>query len=178
LVKGLILMGGKSTRMGNDKAFVIWRGKTLLQHAMDNLHELTSDIHLSVNAHQFLALSHQFKCIEDLHPDKGPMGGILSGLETLQKDLLVVAVDMPESDTLRIERLIQNTSRVSAFRNSDENWEPLPSFWPVSVTSRLKSHVMNNELSLSSFLNIHGRAVTIETNTSSFRNMNSPTDLS
>ncbi len=171
-------MGGQSTRMGNDKAFVNWRGKTLLQHAMDNLHELTSDIHLSVNSHQFLALNHQYKCIEDLYPDKGPMGGILTALETLQESLMVVAVDMPQLNILMIEKLIHNNSKVSAFRKPDQTWEPLPSFWPVSVTSKLKSHVMKNELSLSRFLSIHGNTVTSEVSSSSFRNMNSPTDLS
>ncbi|OEK00673.1 hypothetical protein BFP97_03750 [Roseivirga sp. 4D4] len=171
-------MGGQSTRMGNDKAFVQWKGKTLLDHALCNLQEITSDIYLSVNTEQFKALSPQHKCIKDLYPDKGPMGGILSGLETLQKDLLVVAVDMPESSAPMMERLIQNSSKVSAFKNPDQKWEPLPSFWPVSITPVLKGYLMNNELSLSSFLNIHGMAVISDANSSSFRNLNRPADLS
>lgn len=171
-------MGGRSTRMGNDKAFVKWDSKTLLEHAISNLEALTSDIYLSVNTDQFEVLKDQYQCIEDLYPDKGPMGGILSALETLQENLIVVAVDMPDSSPFMLKKLIQGSSRVLAFRNTDQKWEPLPSYWPFSLTPQLKDHMTNNDLSLNSFLNIQGKAVVSELHSSAFRNLNSPTDIS
>ncbi|MFT6872934.1 MAG: molybdopterin-guanine dinucleotide biosynthesis protein A [Roseivirga sp.] len=176
-VKGLILMGGQSLRMGSDKAFVEYRNQTLLKHCLAQLEGLTSEVFLSVNADQFEILHGQFNCIQDHYPDKGPMGGILSALETLNKDLIVLAVDMPEINHEMLSRIVSKGNKVRAYQNQENQWEPLPSFWPKTITKTLYSYFAKDQLSLNGFLKIHGEAVISNVNSDSFKNLNRPSDL-
>lgn len=176
-VKGLILMGGQSLRMGSDKAFVEYRNQTLLKHCLAQLEGLTSEVFLSVNAYQFESLHEQFNCIQDHYPDKGPMGGILSALETLNEDLIVLAVDMPEVNHAMLSRLVLKGSKVRTYQNQENQWEPLPSFWPKTITEILFTYFSSNQLSLNGFLKTHGEVVISDTASGSFKNLNSPSDL-
>ncbi len=171
-------MGGPSSRMGSDKAFVAYRDQTLLNHCLHHLEAITSEIYLSVNADQFEMLHGQYNCIQDRYPDKGPMGGILSALEALDDDLIVLAVDMPEVSYSMLHRLVSNSSKVKAYQQEGNLWEPLPSFWPKTITSTLSSYFLKNQLSLNGFLSNYGHAVISETDPDSFKNLNSPSDLS
>ena len=177
-VKGLILMGGQSIRMGTDKAFVQWQGKTLLERSIENLSGITEDIYLSVNTDQHEALNDSYNCILDKYPDKGPLSGILSALETLNDDLIVLAVDMPEVNHSMLCRLISNSTKVRAYQSQENQWEPLPSFWPKTITEILSSYFSSNRLSINGFLKTHGETVISNTNSNSFKNLNSPDDLS
>jgi len=176
-VKGLVLMGGQSLRMGSDKAFVEYRNQTLLTHCLSQLKGITSEVFLSVNAYQFEILHGHYNCIQDCYPDKGPMGGILSALETLNEDLIVLAVDMPEVNHAMLSRLVLKGSKVKTYQNQENQREPLPSFWPKTITKTLSSYFAKDQLSLNSFLKIHGEVVISDTDSGSFKNLNSPSDL-
>jgi len=171
-------MGGQSLRMGSDKAFVEFRDQTLLNHCLCQLEAITSEVYLSVNANQFETLHVQYNCIQDRYPDKGPMGGILSALEALDEDLIVLAVDMPEVSYSMLNRLVSNSSKVKAYQHGGNQWEPLPSFWPKTITSTLSSYFLKDQLSLNGFLNNYGNAVISEADSESFKNLNSPSDIS
>lgn len=177
VVTGLILMGGQSSRMGTDKAFVEYKDQTLLEHALSHLKDLTTEVYLSVNANQFEVLQGAYKCIQDKYIDKGPMGGILSALEALNQDLIVLAVDMPNAKQSILNSLISTSNKVRAYQNQSNQWEPLPSYWPKTITKTLSSHFGKNQLSLSSFLQINGEAVVSVNHSDSFKNLNSPNDL-
>ena len=60
-----ILMGGESRRMGRDKAFVEWKGKTLLEHLYQELFSYSNNIILSVNHEQYHKLKKHYQCILD-----------------------------------------------------------------------------------------------------------------
>lgn len=177
-VKGLILMGGQSSRMGTDKAFVEYKNQTLLDHCLNLLKSVTTEVYLSVNAAQFEVLHKYHNCIQDKYPDKGPMGGILSALDTLDNDFIVVAVDMPEINQSVLSNLISNGPKVRAYLNPQNRWEPLPSFWPKTIKKRLLKHFSSDQLSINSFLKLHGQAVISDVNSGTFKNLNSPNDLS
>ena len=51
-IHGLILCGGKSTRMGQDKTSVLLQGKPLLTHSIELFASLNIDFNLSVNPNQ------------------------------------------------------------------------------------------------------------------------------
>jgi molybdenum cofactor guanylyltransferase len=86
-----ILAGGKSTRMGEDKAFLRLNGKTLLEIA----HELASAV-----CEKVFVVGDRARfgphAIEDVFSDSGPLGGIHAALAATKSNLnLVVAVDTP-----------------------------------------------------------------------------------
>lgn len=177
-VVGLVLMGGKSTRMGTDKAFIDWNGLPLFQQAINQLKPLVSSVFLSVNNEQFGELGHEYACIIDEHPDKGPLGGIISALEYLKKDLLVVAVDMPEISHKTLQKLLPEGSsfHVRAY-SDDENWLPLPSFWPAQQLANMKESLKNGWLALQDFLKSHGQKLYVVSKSDEFRNLNKPENL-
>jgi molybdopterin-guanine dinucleotide biosynthesis protein A len=88
-----ILAGGKSTRMGTDKAFVEYEGRTLLARALDLARSVASDVWIVGSKEKFAAFA---PVVEDVFCDCGPLGGIHAALLGSSTDLnLMLAVDMP-----------------------------------------------------------------------------------
>ena len=85
LINGFVLAGGKSLRLGRDKALLNWHGRTLLEHMLELLASATDQVRVVGRGP-----------LPDLFPDRGPLSGILTALETSQTDFnIVVAVDLP-----------------------------------------------------------------------------------
>lgn len=92
-VTAFILAGGRSTRMGTDKAFVLLDGRTLLVRALDLARSLTADVGIVGDAVKFASFG---PVVEDVFPGCGPLGGIHAALRSSQTDLnLILAVDIP-----------------------------------------------------------------------------------
>ena len=82
---GFVLAGGRSSRMGRDKALLDWHGRTLLQHMVDLLSSVTGRVQVVGR-----------DPLPDRVPDHGPLSGIATALETSETNaILVVAVDLP-----------------------------------------------------------------------------------
>jgi molybdopterin-guanine dinucleotide biosynthesis protein A len=92
-VTAFILAGGKSTRMGTDKAFVEYEGRTLLARALDLARSVTSNVRIVGNSEKFAPFA---PVVEDIFRDCGPLGGIHAGLGASLTELnLMLAVDTP-----------------------------------------------------------------------------------
>ena len=87
---GLVLAGGRSSRMGQSKAHLIWNGLPLYQHMAALLDQ--AGVH-----HIFTSGNFGVHSVPDLIPDRGPLSGIHAALHQLEdgERLLVVPVDMP-----------------------------------------------------------------------------------
>ena len=91
---GFILAGGQSRRMGQDKAALKWGETSLLEHMVQLLSTVTTSVRIVGRGD-----------LPDRIPGKGPIGGILTGLESTDKAVnLFVAVDLPllAADFLRL----------------------------------------------------------------------------
>jgi molybdenum cofactor guanylyltransferase len=92
-VSAFVLAGGKSTRMGTDKAFVEYEGRTLLARALDLVRSVASGVWIVGSKEKFAAFA---PVVEDIFPDRGPLGGIHAALLGSLTELnLMLAVDMP-----------------------------------------------------------------------------------
>lgn len=92
-----VLAGGKSTRMGSDKAFLPWADGSLLSHALKFVTEVTPNVHIVGASEKFSSFA---PVIEDIYRDRGPLGGIHAALLTTTTDLnLMLAVDLPLIET-------------------------------------------------------------------------------
>lgn len=92
---GVILAGGQSRRMGTDKAFVLFDGRTLIERTMDALRQVCGEIVVVANALEAYA-RFDARVVPDTFPDFGPLAGLHAGLEAMRTDLgVAVAVDMP-----------------------------------------------------------------------------------
>ena len=92
-ITGFILAGGRSTRMGQDKALLHLAGRPLIQHAVTKLQRICAYVRiLTANP----ALAHYAPTIADIHPGCGPIGGIHAALTSTATDWnLILPVDMP-----------------------------------------------------------------------------------
>jgi molybdopterin-guanine dinucleotide biosynthesis protein A len=88
-----ILAGGKSSRMGNDKAFLEFGGRTLLAHMLQAAASVSGSVRIVGPAGKFAGWG---EVIEDLVPESGPLGGIHAALSATSSELnLMLAVDLP-----------------------------------------------------------------------------------
>src|SRR5262249_12462932 len=72
-----IVAGGKSTRMGADKAFVVFDGLTLLDRMLDLARSATTDVHIVGDPAKFRDFA---PVVEDVYRECGPLGGIHAAL--------------------------------------------------------------------------------------------------
>ena len=92
-VTAFILAGGKSTRMGMDKAFVDYEGRTLLSRALDLARSVTPDVRIVGNSEKFAPFA---PVVEDIFRDCGPLAGIHAALRASPSELnVMLAVDTP-----------------------------------------------------------------------------------
>lgn len=122
-----ILAGGRSTRMGTDKAFVLLDGRTLLARALDLARSLTSDVRIVGDPAKFASFG---PVIEDLFPGCGPLAGIHAALRSSQTDLnLILAVDIPFLTPALLQYMLgrakdSERAQVTAPRTA-RGWQPL-----------------------------------------------------
>ena len=93
-MSGIVLAGGASRRMGQNKAELVLNGKTLLQHQVDKLRALgIEDIMLSGTRRPALPGT---RAIPDEFPGKGPLAGLYACLKAARNPAcLVLSVDVP-----------------------------------------------------------------------------------
>jgi molybdopterin-guanine dinucleotide biosynthesis protein A len=93
-VTAFVLAGGKSTRMGTDKALLRWQHGTLLDHVLELAHELTPHVRIVADRKRFAGYG--APVIEDVYRGCGPLGGIHAALSTTVSPWnLMLAVDLP-----------------------------------------------------------------------------------
>jgi molybdopterin-guanine dinucleotide biosynthesis protein A len=91
---GFVLVGGKSSRMGRDKALLPYGRHTLVRHVAAQVSAAAGSVTLVGRPEKYRALG--CAAIPDVYPDGGPVCGIQAALEASQAQWnLVVACDMP-----------------------------------------------------------------------------------
>jgi molybdopterin-guanine dinucleotide biosynthesis protein A len=139
-ISALILSGGLSSRMGEEKRLIHYHGKTQEQHLFDLLKSYCSEVYVSINQNQTTGLPY----IQDLDlPIKSPMVGILSAFQKNPNTAwLVVACDMPFVDEKAVAYLLQNRNQekyATAFENPDEHFpEPLLTIYEPKIYEKLQ----------------------------------------
>jgi molybdopterin-guanine dinucleotide biosynthesis protein A len=122
-----ILAGGKSTRMGRDKAFINFNGRTLLSHALELARPLTSLVQIAGSREKFAIFG---PGVEDIFPECGPLGGIHAALRASQTELnLMLAVDMPFVPLAFLQYLVEQAKSGSEAKaivpRTEGRWQPL-----------------------------------------------------
>ena len=113
----IVLAGGKSTRLGRDKASELLAGRPLLQHVIDATSGIASGL-IVVTARGGRLPAVQSRAtllvVEDDFPEAGPLGGVYSGLKALAgaatgatQAVLVLACDMPLLQPALLEEVLR-----------------------------------------------------------------------
>ncbi len=101
---GFVQAGGRSSRMGADKAWLEIEGRPMIERSLATAKPIVKSLAIIINAanpqtakYEKLAESLNAKIIQDLHDHRGPLGGIHTALVNCEKDesALILACDLP-----------------------------------------------------------------------------------
>lgn len=189
---GVILCGGKSSRMGVDKGLIEDRGVAWAQSALNKVVSLGLPVAFSVNPEQFNTYSSTFedsKLIIDNNELqlKGPLLGVMSAyLKYPSEDLLVLACDMPFMNILLLQKLkdqYHSDDSVDAivFSNNGEP-EPLCAVYSAKALADILEKFLSGKLLKYSMKNmiehISPYFIAIEENEKKFfKNINTHAEL-
>ncbi|KXV33592.1 molybdenum cofactor biosynthesis protein MoaAD [Gluconobacter thailandicus] len=146
---GLVLAGGLSSRMGQDKAALTYHGEPQLRNAFDALSPMVERCFISVrNGQKDDPLRAGFPQIVDAVDVDGPAAGLLSAHEAYPEAAwLVLACDLPLLDRITLETLIgaRDDQHVAvAYRSEHDGLpEPLCAIWEPAALEALARQVEN-----------------------------------
>ena len=105
-ITAIILAGGKSTRMGTDKGFILFKNKPFVQHIIDAVRPLVEDMMIISNNPNYDIFG--LKRYKDLIDNAGPLAGIYTGLhKSKTENNLVISCDVPLISSEVLEELLK-----------------------------------------------------------------------
>jgi len=148
-VTGIILAGGKSSRMGTDKGLKELCGKPLISYAIHALSGICSEILISSSSDAYRPYG--YRIVADEFPEIGPMGGIYSVLrqsKTMQN--LVVSCDLPFVTKELLSYILENSEeyQVAVPWMGNKFYEPLCGFYRLTVLEKMTDFIMNRNYKL------------------------------
>jgi len=154
---GVVLSGGRSSRMGSDKGLLMTNGVTWAQHAHDKLQKLEIPVVISINPLQQSLYENIFPpklLISDLDiiDFKGPLAAVLSVHSKYpEEDLFILACDMTEMETSILRELYDHYRQKPFFDafvfSIDGQPEPLCSIYThKGLSTILKKHLAREVL--------------------------------
>jgi molybdenum cofactor guanylyltransferase len=185
-VTALVLCGGKSRRMGRPKAFLPFEGTTMVNHVLNKVRDLFSEVLLVANEPSNYE-DFGVDVVKDILPYRGPLGGILSGLLVAKHEYaFVLACDMPLVD----KRLIREMTAARHGKDvvvlaHDLGVEPLLGLYSKNCIKPLEESLFAGHLSLQEFLSgLNAQTFEYDSDYSNredlpaFFNINTPQDYS
>ncbi|MDP1623060.1 MAG: molybdenum cofactor guanylyltransferase [Bacteroidales bacterium] len=145
----IILAGGKSKRMGTNKALVPFMGKPLIQYSIDLARSCSNDILISANSRDLDFLG--FPVVKDMLAINAPLAGIHAGLKSSDSDWnLILTCDMPNVAKELIERLLRalNDNLMMVVPCHGGLVEPLCGFYHKKIIARIEDNIAAGKLSL------------------------------
>jgi molybdopterin-guanine dinucleotide biosynthesis protein A len=180
-INGLLLAGGKSRRMGRDKADLAVHGdESLRDRGLRLLGEVTGNAFLSIATDD--DRDYAIPTLRDAIPDKGPLGGILTALESNPGSAwLVVACDLPNLNAETLARLVaarDPSAEATAFLSDiDGVPEALCAIYEPAAIDKLRATIETNKLCARHFLaSLRHHAIPL-VSPGALQNCNRPEDL-
>ncbi len=191
-ITGCILAGGKGSRMGGvDKGLQLFRGQTLVQHAIARLQPQVSQLLINANRNSADYALTGLQVVSDTdYADMGPLSGFLTGLQHCDTEWLVtVPCDSPFFPLNLVEKLSQAVkdkpcliAMVQTPRSCDNSWELQPVFCLMhrSLADSLKNYLASGQRKISDWALQQGPVAMCQistTDTQAFMNVNTLQEL-
>ena len=148
-----LIIGGKSSRMGSDKASLLINGQTFLKNIIKAANPFNAPIKLvsSLEKHQDLG----YETIPDMETDKGPVSAITSALSDTNTSLnLILSCDIPLIQHNSLDWLLKqhNDAYQATVICCNEKKMPLIGIYNTNCLSTFKEHLKINQLKLMTLL--------------------------
>lgn len=194
-VSGIIVAGGRSSRLGQDKRRLrLWgdAGPTLLEHTVAIAAALCDEIIVVLNDPAAWP-DLNVRLIADVWPDAGPLGGIASGLRAARHEWsLVLAADLPLLDVTLLQDLLATPRTALALvpqrggdsEHAPRNWysfEPLHALYHRACLPLLEGELAVGKRQVAGILAALAVQVfpigSADPRARSFTNLNTPADV-
>jgi molybdenum cofactor guanylyltransferase len=157
LVTLVVLAGGKSSRMGRDKALLPFLGKPLIERIVSRLCLIAGEVILSTD-NPDLYSKYDWKIVVDEVMDSGPLAGFCASFKAASFPMIaVVACDMPFVNEMLFNKLIQDCHRKkadAAIPASPRGLEPMHAvFFKEPCLPVIQESFQNGELEIINWVN-------------------------
>jgi molybdopterin-guanine dinucleotide biosynthesis protein A len=184
-LSAFVLAGGKSMRMGRDKAFVELEGRTLLERALELSRTVAQQVWIVGEREKFSAFA---PVIEDVFPGRGPLAGIHAALRASPSDLnLLLAVDIPFVKPEFLKYLVEQARASEALvtvPHSEKGFQPICAVYRRAFADLAESSLRTGKNKIDPlFAQVTMRAIEekeisgLGFSPEMFRNLNTPEDL-
>ena len=152
MANAVILAGGNNSRISRQKAFIEVNGLTIIEGLISRLAPLFNKIIVVANDPEKY-LGFDVKAAADLIPDKGPLGGIYTGLSISDEIYnFVAACDMPCVNPGLVSKIIEAEGYDAVIPRVGENIEPLHALHSKDCVRAIKEQLDRGELKIRSLL--------------------------
>lgn len=144
----LLLAGGKSSRMGRDKAELLFEGKTFQQQLLDKADQ--AGIRKKyLSGHEGTGKDAELQTVKDRYRERGPLGGLHAGLLAAETPFcMVLPVDVPQLPAELLCRLLdaheglpQEERRKPFLVKHKERTEPLIGVYPKEMADFIEKQI-------------------------------------
>lgn len=151
-ITGIVLAGGKSSRMGTDKGMIKINGKKFVDHIVAALAPSVNEIIIIANNDNYNNLG--YKVYSDIIKNRGPLGGIYTGLVNSEtENNMIVSCDIPFISDALINYIIRLSAKaditVPVFKG---NTQPLCAVYTKRITNEIYDLIKNNDLKIHNVL--------------------------
>lgn len=180
LLSGLVLAGGRSSRMGKDKGLIVYHERPQREHLFNLLSKHCDQVYTSCYSEQ--DVSPGLRPLVDEYDLESPLNGILTAFgKHPQSAWLIVAVDMPYVNDGTLALLIDRRDQkkvATCFYNSDEKLpEPLLTLWEPHAYPLLLKFVESGNVSPRDFLSTNAVHLIYPPDSKILQNFNFPNQL-
>lgn len=186
----LILAGGRGQRMaGADKGLMLWQGKPMIEHIMQQLGARADNTIISANRNQQRYAKYATQVVSDSQGNatgdvhfQGPLAGLLSALEVCRGQyLLCVPCDSPAPPQNLLDQLQQcmrSRNRQAAVCHDGERLQPLFLLLSTQYRQALSDYLRQGHRKVQDFIALIEPAICdFSTQRDAFRNFNSTQDM-
>lgn len=179
-ITGIILAGGRSTRMGTEKGLVLLDGKPFVAHIINALEGLVDEVIIVSENTAYDAFGH--KRVADIIKESGPIAGIHSGLTNSgTQDNLVLSCDVPLVSKSLLQKLMDTNKKeddVVQFR-ADGRTIPLIGLYKKRCLTSCIELLENGERRLQKLVSsLNAKTIEVpEVLNEQVKNINTPDDL-
>ncbi len=146
---GIILAGGKNSRIGTNKAFLKITGERLIDRTVRILRQLFPEVILVTNEPR-LYLNQDVTLVADIYKEKGPLGGLYAGLFYSSSDkIFLSACDMPYLSVEFIRYMMERANDYDiVIPETSEGFFPLHAVYSRRCLPSIKGLLMKDRLKM------------------------------
>jgi molybdopterin-guanine dinucleotide biosynthesis protein A len=161
IMTGVILAGGKNSRIGTNKAFLVVNGTRIIDRTVAIFKEIFAEVIIVTNE-PLAYLDQNVTIVTDIQPDKGALGGLYTGLFFASHNrAFVCACDMPFIDKKFIQYMISQASSYDIVTpDAGDGWQPMHAIYDKKFLPEIKSMIDQEKLKISCLYK-SGRTLTI-----------------